>query len=106
MGLCCELLGSMHLPSDQVTDMKLCEPGSIILAGWLVEPSVDWTQTGSAWRKNSLKGEINPTNRINCTISCGDKGSRDIKNEIFKGLPVDFVEFWWEVKWVNLEIGA
>jgi hypothetical protein len=43
---------------------------------------VDWTQTGSAWRKSSLNGEINPTNRINCTISCGDKGSKDIKNEV------------------------
>jgi hypothetical protein len=39
IGLCCELLGSMHLPSDQVTDMELCKSLSqdllFWLAGWL-----------------------------------------------------------------------
>jgi len=35
IGLCCELLGSMHLPSDQVTDMELCKSLSQDLLFWL-----------------------------------------------------------------------
>jgi len=70
IGLCCELLGSMHLPSDQVTDMELCKSLSQDLLFWLAGWLAGWLVEGTANQvnKDHIKLNLNMSRASNAIL--------------------------------------